>query len=84
MFGVEHITVFLGTSRFCYLLHCVPEGNKSIKPMSYLPSRLDTFPHTKVTDDPGQQKAQSQLPSNIAQLIDASSYIQNSSPAVDS
>lgn len=47
---------------------------------SYLPSGLHAFPDTKVTDDPGQQKTQSQLPSNAAQLMNASREIKNSSP----
>lgn len=37
----------------------------------YLPSRLHSFPHAEVTDDPRQQQTESQLPSNTAQLIDA-------------
>ncbi len=40
------------------------QHNKSLK--SYLPGGLDSSPDTKVTDGPGQQKTQSQLPSYAA------------------
>lgn len=48
---------------------------------SYLPGGLHTFPDTKVTDNPGQQQTQGQLPAYTAQLVDTVRDVQNSSPA---
>lgn len=53
-----------------------------MKSISHLASRLDTFPDTKITNDPGQQETQSQLPPNAAQLVDTSCDVQNSSSAM--
>lgn len=49
--------------------------------LSYLSCGLHSFPHTKVTDDPGQQETQSQFPLHIAHLVDISCQLQNSPPA---
>lgn len=41
----------------------------------HLSGWLDAFPNTKVADDPGQDETQDQLPSQAADLLDATGDI---------
>ena len=39
--------------------------------IAYLSSGFDSFPDTEIADDPGEEKAEGQLPPDTAHLLDA-------------
>ena len=47
----------------------------------HLARDLDTLPDAEVTDDPGEQETQGQLPAQAAQVLDARADAENTSPA---
>lgn len=47
----------------------------------HLARDLDALPDAEVTDDPGEQETQGQLPAQAAQVLDARADAENTSPA---